>query len=131
MAQPTARQQHFLRARITMGVRLSIDDFGTGYSSLSYLTRFPIHTLKIDRTFINNVTTNPAHSAIASAIILLAHNLNLRVVAEGVETEAQAAFLRAHRCDAMQGYLFSRPVAEPDMTSMLARGRRWGPITPP
>jgi EAL domain-containing protein (putative c-di-GMP-specific phosphodiesterase class I) len=114
-----------------MGVRLSIDDFGTGYSSLSYLTRFPIHTLKIDRAFINNVTTDRAHSAIASAIILLAHNLNLRVVAEGVETEAQAAFLRTHRCDAMQGYLFSRPVAEPDMTSMLARGRRWAPITPP
>ncbi len=114
-----------------MGVRLSIDDFGTGYSSLSYLTRFPIHTLKIDRAFINNVTTDPAHSAIASAIILLAHNLNLRVVAEGVETEAQAAFLRSHRCDAMQGYLFSRPVSEPDMSSMLARGRRWGPITPP
>ena len=114
-----------------MGIRLSIDDFGTGYSSLSYLTRFPIHTLKIDRTFINNVTTDPAHSAIASAIILLAHNLNLRVVAEGVETEAQAAFLRSHRCDAMQGYLFSRPVPERDMTSMLARGRRWAPLTPP
>ena len=114
-----------------MGVSLSIDDFGTGYSSLSYLKRFPIDTVKIDRSFVNDIITDPDQAAIASGIISLAQNLRLKVVAEGVETEEQAAFLRSRRCDAMQGYLFSRPVSHHALSSLLTEGRRWAPIKPP
>jgi diguanylate cyclase (GGDEF)-like protein/PAS domain S-box-containing protein len=114
-----------------MGVSLSIDDFGTGYSSLSYLKRFPIDTVKIDRSFVNDIITDPDQAAIASGIISLAQNLRLKVVAEGVETEEQAAFLRSRRCDAMQGYLFSRPVSHHALSSLLSEGRRWAPIKPP
>ncbi len=89
------------------GVQLSIDDFGTGYSSLSYLKRFPISTVKIDRSFVREIHSNPDDAAIATAIIDLAHSLKLRTVAEGVETEAQLAFLRDHHCEAFQGYLCS------------------------
>ncbi|MBI1824193.1 MAG: EAL domain-containing protein [Nitrospirae bacterium] len=93
-----------------MGIRFSIDDFGTGYSSLSYLRRFPIDTLKIDRSFVKDITENPDDQAIVSAIIVMAHRLKLSVVAEGVETERQLAFLRSENCDSIQGYLFCRPV---------------------
>lgn len=93
-----------------LGVQISIDDFGTGYSSLAYLRRFPIDKLKIDIAFIRDVTTNPEDAAIALAIIQMAHSLKLEVVAEGVETAAQLAYLRRHQCDQMQGYLFSRPL---------------------
>lgn len=93
-----------------MGVRIAIDDFGTGYSSLSYLQKFPINTLKIDRSFITGVEHNNGNASIVSAIISLAHNLGLEVVAEGVELDIQAEFLREHKCDIMQGYLFSKPV---------------------
>ncbi len=93
-----------------MGVKISIDDFGTGYSSLAYLRRFPIDTLKIDIAFIREVTTNPQDAAITRTIIELAHSLKLRVVAEGVETQAQLAFLKEAGCDQIQGYLFSRPL---------------------
>ena len=94
----------------TMGVKISIDDFGTGYSSLAYLRRFPIDTLKIDIAFIREVTTNPQDAAITRTIIELAHSLSLQVVAEGVETQDQLAFLKAAGCDQIQGYLFSRPL---------------------
>jgi diguanylate cyclase (GGDEF)-like protein/PAS domain S-box-containing protein len=93
-----------------MGVKLAIDDFGTGYSSLSYLRQFPVTRLKIDRSFIQDVAINPDDAAITTAIIDMAKALSLKVIAEGVETEAQMAFLRAHRCDQIQGYFFSKPL---------------------
>jgi diguanylate cyclase (GGDEF)-like protein/PAS domain S-box-containing protein len=93
-----------------IGVGVSLDDFGTGYSSLSYLKRFPIDALKIDKSFVDDVTTDTDDAAIALSVISLAHNLDMRVIAEGVETREQAAFLAAHGCDEMQGYLFSRPI---------------------
>jgi diguanylate cyclase (GGDEF)-like protein/PAS domain S-box-containing protein len=93
-----------------MGITIAIDDFGTGYSALSYLARFPINTLKIDRSFINNVTDQGYHAELVKAIISIAHSLNQKVVAEGVETEAQAAALLSFGCHIAQGYLYSKPV---------------------
>ena len=93
-----------------LGVNISLDDFGTGYSSLSYLKRFPIDTLKIDKSFINEVTTDPDSEVIVNTIIAMAHSLKLKVIAEGVETEEQLAMLRARNCDQAQGYLFSKPL---------------------
>ena len=93
-----------------MGLALAIDDFGTGYSSFSYLRQFRVSKLKIDRSFIRDVATNPNDAAITSAIIGMAKSLNLKVIAEGVENEAQLSFLTAHQCDEIQGYYFSRPL---------------------
>jgi hypothetical protein len=95
---------------IPMGVRVAMDDFGTGYSSLSYLKRFDIDTLKIDRSFVNELPHDPEDSAIATAIVAMGHSLHMKVVAEGVETLEQARFLREMGCDEMQGYLLSRPM---------------------
>ncbi|MBV7534192.1 EAL domain-containing protein [Duganella sp. sic0402] len=103
-----------------MGVSLSIDDFGTGYSSLSALKSFPISTLKIDKSFVRDLGRNSGDEAIASSIIGLAHRLKLRVIAEGVETEQQRAFLRENGCDEMQGYLFSRPLSPEKLAQLLA-----------
>jgi diguanylate cyclase (GGDEF)-like protein/PAS domain S-box-containing protein len=101
------------------GVRLAIDDFGTGYSSLSYLTRFPVDTLKIDQSFIRQITETPAETTIVTAVLSMARSLNLRVVAEGVETAGELAFLQAHHCDEAQGYYFSRPLPAPQFQEML------------
>ena len=102
-----------------MGIHLSIDDFGTGYSSLSYLKRFPIDSVKIDRSFIQDLPGDGDDAAITRAIIAMAHSLRLKVIAEGVETEAQLGFLREHGCDEMQGYLFSRPLPEDELLRLL------------
>jgi len=99
-----------MRALHASGIRISIDDFGTGYSSLNHLKRFPINTVKIDRSFVRDITTDSDDAAIVGAIISMAHNMELNVIAEGVETEEQLAFLRKLHCDAIQGFLFSPPV---------------------
>ena len=96
----------------SMGVTVAIDDFGTGFSSLSYLAKLPINTLKIDRSFVVEMTSTPEANALVTMIITLAHSLKLNVVAEGVETEEQSGILRALGCDEMQGFLYSRPVPE-------------------
>jgi EAL domain-containing protein (putative c-di-GMP-specific phosphodiesterase class I) len=108
-----------LRSLCEIGVAISIDDFGTGYSSLNYLKRFPINAVKVDRAFVNGVATNESDSAIVSAVIAIARTLRLRVVAEGVETEAQFAFLQRRQCDEAQGFYFSRPVDADNITSAL------------
>jgi EAL domain-containing protein (putative c-di-GMP-specific phosphodiesterase class I) len=108
-----------LRDLKKMGVRVSIDDFGTGYSSLSYLKQFPIDTLKIDRSFVRDLSAVTSDAAIAEAVIALAHTLKLLVVAEGVETSEQLSILKRHRCDRMQGYLFSPPVPAEQFETML------------
>lgn len=105
-----------------LGIQISIDDFGTGYSSLAHLQSFAINTLKIDRAFVREIETSPTDAAITSAIISMGNSLNLKVIAEGVETDGQLQILKEKHCDEMQGYLFSKPVPEQDVAALLRRG---------
>lgn len=122
--EDTHRQLIELKA---LGLTLAMDDFGTGYSSLSYLKKFPIDIIKIDRSFINEIPDNQDDMEITSAVVAMAHNLKLKVVAEGIETPAQLAFLRRHRCDVGQGYLFDRPIPGRELVERLKRYPR-GPV---
>ena len=106
-----------------LGIRIAIDDFGTGYSSLAYLKRFPIDKLKIDIAFVRDIVNNPDDAAIALAIISMAHSLHMQVVAEGVETRAQMAYLRRHRCDQIQGFYFSRGLPADELAAMVLSNR--------
>ncbi|NYE62043.1 diguanylate cyclase (GGDEF)-like protein/PAS domain S-box-containing protein [Duganella sp. 1224] len=118
-----------LKSLKALGIKVAIDDFGTGYSSLAYLQRFPIDKLKIDIAFVRDITINPNDAAIALAIISMAHSLKLQVVAEGVETRAQLEYLRRSRCDEVQGYFYSRPLA-PEALSQLVRAAQPLPPAP-
>lgn len=104
-----------------IGVYISIDDFGTGYSSLNYLKRLPVDSLKIDKNFVSDVTTNPSDAAIIKAVIALAHNLDLKVIAEGVETKEQYEFLAANHCDEIQGFWYSKPLPITEMEKFLSQ----------
>ena len=110
---------HTFNALKARGVRIAVDDFGTGYSSLSYLKRFPLTRLKIDQSFVRELTTNRDDQAIASAIINLGHSLGLVVIAEGVETDAQLQILRSLGCNEAQGYLFAKPMGADEMAEYL------------
>jgi len=112
-----------LRALHKLGVQISLDDFGTGYSSLAYLHRFPVHSLKVDQSFVRDIKSDRDDAAIVSTVISLARQLNLKALAEGVETEAQLAFLRVRGCDSFQGYLFCRPQPAADIEALLRRHR--------
>jgi CheY-like chemotaxis protein len=101
-----------------------LDDFGTGYSSLAYLKRLPFDLVKIDRAFVTDITSNPDDAAIAKTIIAMAHQLDMRVLAEGVETEGQLRYLRENECDEMQGYYFSKPLPAAEFEAMLREQRR-------
>jgi diguanylate cyclase (GGDEF)-like protein len=120
MENPESAAKLLIEVR-KLGVKVAVDDFGTGYSSLSYLKRLPIDTLKLDRSFVSGVTTDPDDAAMVMAIVTLAHNLRLRVVAEGVETNEQLNFLRLLRCDEGQGYLFSKPQPAEMLQQILMR----------
>lgn len=112
-----------LRKLKNLGVKLSVDDFGTGYSNLSCLKQFPLDMLKIDQSFIQDIGTNDDSGAIIASIITLAHNLKLNVIAEGVETETQLAYLQQHHCDLIQGYYFSQPLPTVEFEQLLREGR--------
>jgi len=105
-----------------MGIGISLDDFGTGFSSLSYLKRFPVDTIKIDQTFVQDVLTDPDNAALTEAIISIAEKLQLRVVAEGVETRGQRDFLLTRGCSEMQGFLFGHPVPAEEFEALLRAG---------
>ena len=111
-----------LNALREKGVTVALDDFGTGYSSLSYLTKFPVDALKIDQPFVRQISKSSDDATIVTAVIALAHSLELRVIAEGVETLKELEFLRALHCDEVQGYYFSKPVPAPQFADLLKTG---------
>ncbi|WP_017720862.1 putative bifunctional diguanylate cyclase/phosphodiesterase [Kamptonema formosum] len=122
--QTVQKNVEILKALKGHGIQIAVDDFGTGYSSLNYLKTFPFDIIKIDGCFVRHIDRDSKNAAITSAIIQMAHSLNLKVIAEGVETEAELAVLRQYGCDAMQGYLFSRPVPAAEFERMLQSGKR-------
>lgn len=119
-----------LRQLSEMGVQISVDDFGTGYSSLNYLKRFPINKVKIDQSFVREITSDPDDAAVAKTIVSIAHDMHMKVIAEGTETEGQINALRSYGCDEVQGYYFSRPLPPDDVAAMLRDGRRLAVRTP-
>lgn len=123
-ADAVIRTMHDLNAD---GASFALDDFGTGYSSLSYLQRLPVARIKIDRSFVTHITSNPSDAAIARAVVGMAHSLGMSVIAEGVETEGQLGFLRGIGCEEIQGFLFSRPLPENEFAALLREGRRIPP----
>jgi len=126
--QESIRTLSILRA---LGIHIAMDDFGTGYSSLSYLAQLPINSLKIDRSFVTEMASSPQDMGIVTTIVALAHSMNLKVVAEGVETEAQSKLLKLLKCDEAQGYLFSKPLPaaeiEPLLRGLAAEARELKP----
>ena len=119
MMRDTEESIYILESLSRLGVLVSVDDFGTGYSSMSYLRRFPIDKLKIDRAFVQEMTNRPEDASIVRAMISLAHSLNLKVVAEGVETEEQLALLEQFGCDQYQGFHFSAPLSAKEFERLL------------
>ena len=134
MENPEAAQKTLNELR-KLGILIAVDDFGTGYSSLAYLKTFPVDALKIDKTFVDGLPADKNDVAITRAIVSMAKSLNLQVVAEGVETEAQRAFLESEGCDEMQGYLFSVPLPAPQLEKLLrdplSRSGRFTPVELP
>jgi diguanylate cyclase (GGDEF)-like protein/PAS domain S-box-containing protein len=122
-----SRSEIILKELKDLGVKLSLDDFGTGYSSLSYLKRFPFDKVKIDQSFVRDITTSQSDNVIVKVIVSMAHGLGLRVIAEGVETEAQCEIMRTHVCDEIQGYFFSRPISAPDIEALFTEKRQLPP----
>jgi EAL domain-containing protein (putative c-di-GMP-specific phosphodiesterase class I) len=132
MDDPVGAEQTMRRLK-NLGVGLSLDDFGTGYSSLNYLRRFPVDSLKIDRSFIADVVSDPSGSSVVTSVISIAHNLGLSAIAEGVETSDQLDFLVDNGCDMLQGYIFSKPMPADEYAELLRRdprlecpGTAWG-----
>jgi diguanylate cyclase (GGDEF)-like protein/PAS domain S-box-containing protein len=123
MMEQTSHATTILDGLVAIGVRVSIDDFGTGYSSLAYLKRFPVHALKIDRGFVRDIETDRDDAAIVKAIVQLAHSMNLRVIAEGVETAEQLAYLASLHCEEYQGYLFSKPLPGEELIRLIHANR--------
>jgi EAL domain-containing protein (putative c-di-GMP-specific phosphodiesterase class I) len=121
MVENAEQALKILHGLSAMGVTLAIDDFGMGYSSLAHLKRFPLDTLKIDRTFVRDVTTDTDDAAIAKAIIAMAHSLKLKVIAEGVETTEQLAFLKDEACDEFQGFLFSQAIPGRELARLVSQ----------
>jgi EAL domain-containing protein (putative c-di-GMP-specific phosphodiesterase class I) len=124
MANPQGARQT-LSELATMGIHIALDDFGTGYSSLAYLQQFPLHCLKVDRSFVKEIPGNESSNAIARAVVALGKALGLRVVAEGVEVDAQVKFLREAGCHEVQGYLFCKPINRDELLRRVrCRGER-------
>jgi EAL domain-containing protein (putative c-di-GMP-specific phosphodiesterase class I) len=124
--EDVAQTQATLALLKEIGVQLAVDDFGTGYSSLGYLRSFPLDTLKVDRTFVSELPGNSSDRSLTSAIIAMARSLNLHVVAEGIETQAQAEFLLEKQCDEFQGFLYSKPIDSKAFDLLLKSGKSLG-----